>query len=260
MDDPFRLLLFSTNPSFICETVAAGIHGIIVDCEHVGKERRQASADTEINLNTVEDLRSVRACTEATVICRINGYGPGTPEEVERVVAAGADEILLPMARSVAEVEAVLKAVNGRCRVGMLIETVAAVGLAADLSRLPLSRVYVGLNDLAIERRTPNLFTALADGTVERVREHFRRIPFGFGGLTLPEFGRPIPCRLFLAEMARLQCNFTFLRRSFFRDVQGRNLATEVPRILSALYEARRRSPEAVRKEREELVQAIRAW
>jgi len=260
MDESFHLLLFSTNPSFIREAVAAGIHAIIVDCEQVGKERRQASADTEVNLNTVADLRRVRECTDAPVICRINGFGPGTAEEVEQVIAAGADEVLLPMAHAVEEVEAVLRRAAGRCGVGMLIETVAAVELAAEFSRLPLSRVYVGLNDLAIERRTPNIFTALADGTVERVREHFTGTPFGFGGLTLPEFGRPIPCRLFIAEMARLRCNFTFLRRSFHRDVKGRDLAVEVPRILATLPQARLRSFEAVRMDREELVRAIQAW
>lgn len=260
MREPFGLLLFSTNPAFIREAVAAGIQCILVDCEQAGKERRQASADTEINLNTVADLRRVRSCTDAVVICRINGYGPGTAEEVESVVAAGANEILLPMARSLGVVEAVMGQVNGRCKVGMLIETVAAVKLAGEFSRLPLARVYVGLNDLAIERRTPNIFSAVADGTVERVREHFRHIPFGFAGLTLPELGRPIPCRLLIGEMARLQCDFSFLRRSFHRDLEGRSMAADIPRIIAALRSACQRSADAVVRDREELVRTIRAW
>lgn len=68
-----------------------------------------------------------------------------------------------------------------------------------------------------------NIFRAVSDGTVERVQRHFS-IPFGFGGLTLPERGNPIPCRLLIGEMIRLSCNFSFLRRPFFRDTGGENL------------------------------------
>ena len=38
--------------------------------------------------------------------------------------------------------------------------------MAADLCRLPLTRVYVGLNDLSIDRGLANIFTSVADGTV----------------------------------------------------------------------------------------------
>jgi len=96
-------------------------------------------------------------------------------EEVEQAVGAGADEVLLPMIQTAEAVEAALGLAAGRCGVGILIETVRAVGLAEELAGLPLTRVYVGLNDLAIERRTPSIFAAVADGTVERVRA-----PFGF--------------------------------------------------------------------------------
>lgn len=259
MTDKFELVLFSTDPAFIRQAVAAGVDSIIVDWEHIGKEQRQAWADTQINYDTLEDLRQVRACTEAKVICRINCYGRTTAEEVAQAVKAGADEILIPMVRSLEEVEAVLDRAGGRCGVGVLIETVAAAGLAEELARLPLSRVYVGLNDLAIERNTPNIFTALVDGTVEYIRSIFTA-PFGFGGLTLPERGHPVPCRLLIGEMARLECHFSFLRRSFHRDIRGGSMAAGIPRLLEALKEARQRSPEDVTRDRDELKKAVRSW
>jgi hypothetical protein len=157
------------------------------------------------------------------------------------------------------EVAAVLGWGNGRCGVGILVETVDAVWQVEELARLPLSRVYVGLNDLAIERNAPNLFTALTDGTVERIQRSCH-VPFGFGGLTLPERGYPIPCRLLIGEMARLNCDFSFLRRSFYRDIRDRDLAVEVPRILEAIRQARLRSPEAIARDRRELELAVRAW
>jgi len=255
----FTLLLFSTDPSFIRQAVASGVDGIIVDWESLGKKERQGFADTQINQDTLDDLRRVRSCTDALVICRINSYGGTTMEEIAQAIEAGADEILLPMVRSLEEVEAVLDQVKGRCGVGILVETAAATMLAKGLACLPLSRVYVGLNDLAIERNTPNIFTALDDGMVEGIRSPFH-IPFGFGGLTLPDHGYPIPCRLLIGEMARLHCNFSFLRRSFLRDIRGRDLSVEVPRLREALRQAHMRSPAAVAQDRLDLETAIRAW
>jgi hypothetical protein len=256
----FSLLLFSTDPVRIRAAVAAGIDAILVDWENRGKQQRQSEADTEINHDTLDDLRRVRAATDARVICRINGYDPEiTPGETAAAIEAGADELLLPMARAPEEVLRTLDLAGGRAGVGMLIETTDAVRRVEQFAALPLTRVYVGLNDLAIERRTPNLFTAVADGTLEAVRRAFS-VPFGFGGLTLPERGWPVPCRLLIGEMARLGCSFSFLRRSFRADTEGRDLRSEVPRIRRALAEAAARPPAAIAADRRRLVEAIEAW
>ncbi len=236
----------------------SGVDGVIVDWESRGKASRQEGADTQVNCDTVDDLRRVRESTDGLVICRINGYGTTTPGEVAEAIDAGADELLLPMVRTKREVETVLDYAGKRCGVGILIETVEAVKLAGDLALLPLSRVYVGLNDLAIQRRSPNIFSALIDGTVERIRGHFN-VPFGFGGLTLPDRGYPIPCRLLIGEMTRLNCTFSFLRRSFHHDMQDRSLTLEIPRLSKTLQEAYRRSPEAIAQDRSSLKAAIRA-
>jgi len=255
----FDLMLFSTDVPFIREAVEAGVDGIIVDWEQRGKPARQASADTEINYDTPEDLCRVRQATTARVICRINGVCETTKEEIEIAIGEGADEILLPMVRAAREVEAVLDLVDGRCGVGILVETVTAVARASSFAALPLSRVYVGLNDLAIERRTQNLFAAVADGTVACVRDAVT-VPFGFGGLTLPERGHPIPCRLLMGEMTRLGCRFSFLRRSFRRDSRGRPLAEIVARIRSGLARSRERSDATVACDREALRRAVENW
>jgi hypothetical protein len=255
----FELLMFSTDPDVIRPAVAAGIDGVVVDWEWRGKDRRQENADTEINRATVEDLRRVRACTPARVSCRINGFGPETASEVARAVGEGADELLLPMVRDPGEVERVLGWANGHCAVGILVETPEAVARAEELASLPISRVYVGLNDLGIARRTPNIFSAAVDGLVEELRGRFRA-PFGFGGLTLPDRGTPISCKLLIGEMARLECSHTFLRRSFHRDMRGRDPAVEVPRLRQALALARQRTAAEVHRDRSAFVQAVRSW
>lgn len=256
---PFQLFLFGTDPELVRRAVAAGVDGIVVDWERQGKRERQARADTQINRDTPQDLERVRASTRARVLCRINPFGAATPEEVERAILGGADEILLPMVRTVEEVQAALELLSGRAGLGILLETVDALDAAEALGRLPLTRAYVGLNDLAIERRSANIFVPLIDGALERLRRAVR-LPFGFGGLTVPELGQPIPCRLLMGEMARLDCHFSFLRRSFHRDTAGRVLAVEVARIREALERAWSRSPEEVRRDRLELEGAVRAW
>ncbi|MDO8671770.1 MAG: aldolase/citrate lyase family protein [Dehalococcoidia bacterium] len=255
----FALTLFSTNPTLIRRAVAAGVEGIIVDWEYLGKEDRQACADTQINHDTLDDLRKVRLCTTTTVICRINCFGATTELEVEQAIQAGADEILLPMVETADEVQRVLDLVRGRAGVGVLIETIAALGIVDEIARLPLSQVYVGLNDLAIARKEPNIFVALVDGTVEQIRSQVS-LPFGFGGLTLPDRGYPIPCRLLIGEMARLNCDFSFLRRSFTRDIQDREVSVEVHRILEAMTQARTRSLEAIDRDRYDLELAIQRF
>jgi HpcH/HpaI aldolase/citrate lyase family len=252
----FGLYLFAREPELVTRAVAAGVDGVIVDWERRGKEERQAGADTEIREDTPADLAAVRATTRAPVLCRVDGPGRGFDAEIERAVELGADEVLLPMVRSPDEVEEALDRVSGRCGLGILVETEAAVGCAESLARLPLTRVYFGLNDFAIERGSASIFEALVDGTVERVRRCFD-VPFGVAGLTLPELGSPVPCRLLIGEMARLGCEFSFLRRSFLRDVDRDAMVPAVAEIRAGIELARGRAPEAVERDSAELSAAV---
>ena len=251
-----QLFVFSVEPGLVRDVVAAGAAGIVVDWEYRGKERRQLGWGTEINRHTPRDLERVRAATDGRVLCRINAHGPWTAAEVRAAVARGADEILLPMVRRPEEVDRTLDLVDGRCGLGILVETQDAVERTAELARRPLSRVYVGLNDLRIDRGAADLFTPLVDGTVDRVRAAVD-VPFGAAGLTLPGRGAPIPTRLIGAELVRVGAAFTFLRRSFLADLADRDPAIEVPRMHAASAALRARSPEQVRVDRDELLAAV---
>jgi len=254
----FGLILFCTDPTVVPIAVNAGIEAIVVDWENADKTTRQFARDTEINYDTIDDLRNIRAATQARVLCRINPFSAATPGEVDNAISAGADEILLPMVRQRSEIEATLKHVDKRCGLGILLETNEAVRYGHEWTDLPLSRVYVGLNDLAIERHHRSIFTSLIDGTVETLRNLFD-VPFGFGGLTLPDRGSPVPCRLMIAEMIRLNCHFSFLRRSFKRDIRGHNWPREIERILKALENAYTRTTDEIESDRSELTEIVKA-
>lgn len=232
---------------------------MVVDWERRGKRRRQAGSDTQINADTPDDLAAVRSATDGCVLCRVNGWDAWTAAEIDLAVELGADEVLLPMVRRAEEVDAALERVAGRCGLGILIETSDAVRRAEELLERPLSRMYVGMNDLMIDRGSGPLFAALVDGTADRlaVLAAAAGVEFGLGGLTVPEGGHPVPCRLLAGELARLAASFTFLRRSFHADTAGRDFAVEIPRILAMVDQARSRGPSDVADDRAQLEAAV---
>jgi len=252
------LFLFTVEPGWGRDVVASGAAGIVVDWERRGKARRQLGENTQVNEDTPDDLSRMRAATDGLLLCRINGYGPWTAAEVDEAVARGADEVLLPMVRRTDEVDRTLDLVAGRCGVGILVETVDAVDRAATLARRPLSRIYVGLNDLRIDRGSTELFRPLVDGTVEAVRAEVR-VPFGVGGLTLPGQGFPVAAELLAAELVRVGADFTFLRRSFTADMAGRDPFTEVPRLLESVAALQRRDDATIAAQRTLFAEAATA-
>lgn len=257
----FEFLLFTTHTPLARRALAAGVDAFVIDWEFRGKHRRQFGADTQINRDTPDDLSRMRALPGAHLVVRINSFGPTTSDEIATALDRGADELLLPMVRSPEQVERTLALLRGRAPLGILIETTAALACAAELGRLPLRRIYVGLNDLAIDRQTPGIFAPLVDGTLERLRPLIHP-PFGFGGLTLPECGHPVPCRLLMAELARLGATHSFLRRSFLADTAaggggggggGADLPAQVARMRAALAAAASRAPTQIAADRAEL-------
>ena len=89
------LFLFTVDPGWGADVVAAGGAGIVVDWERRGKHRRQLGEGTQINGDTPADLSRMRAATDGRLLCRVNGFGPWTAAEVDDAVARGADELLL---------------------------------------------------------------------------------------------------------------------------------------------------------------------
>ena len=135
------LLVFTADPVRAAAVVDAGAAGVILDWERRGKARRQQGQDTQINEDTAADLAAVRSATGGRVLCRVNCAGPWTAQEVSLAVELGADEVLLPMVRTPADVDLALDAVAGRCGLGILVETQDAVDRVDALARRPLARV-----------------------------------------------------------------------------------------------------------------------
>ena len=213
-----ELVLFENDASAASACITAGISSFLVDTELMGKDFRQLGFNTEIRPGTFRDLEGVAAIPGATAWCRINRFGSHTGAEVNSAIDAGAGVVLLPMADSEREIEEFLDLLDGRCRAAIMVETVTSAANATGFAHLPLDYIFFGMNDFAISRGGGSIFRALADGSVERVRQSLPDLNFGVGGLTDIHLGSPIPSARLLEEMERLGCAFTFLRRSFRRD------------------------------------------
>jgi 2-keto-3-deoxy-L-rhamnonate aldolase RhmA len=227
-----RFYLFTTNADLAIRAEAAGIDGLVVDWERRGKTARQKGYDFEINRQGVREVRRVASATKLPILVRINPLGPKTSDELRRAIDAGAREIMLPMARRGAEVEKFLSLVDGRAETVVQIETQDLVDDLAALASLPWTRAYIGLNDLQISRgRRGNIWSGVADSTVEKIYQALPGRAIGFGGITVADGGNPLPFSKLFAEMIRLGCGLSFLRRTFHKEIEGRDLTEEIAAI-----------------------------
>lgn len=234
-----NLVLFSHDPVYARAAVEAGVNAILVDWEFRSKQRRQAGFDTEINRGTPSDLAAIRAATPGRIICRINNDAATRRDELRLACELGADEVLLPMVHSMGDVYDCLGVLPADRQLSVLAETEESLAMAKDFCGLQLGRVYLGLNDLLIQRGRGHLFDPLIDGTMDRFRADYRGA-LSVAGVTLPDNGRPIPCRLLMAELERLGCDYGVCRRSFRRDIPLEKLRTGVAAI-NAEWEALQR-------------------
>jgi hypothetical protein len=215
-----ELVLFENDLKSARRHIQCGIGSFLVDLELVGKDIRQLGFDTEINAGTMDDIRALSEISQARVWCRLNRFGTYTACEVEEAIVSGAAVLILPMATSLQEVRDFLSLIGSRCESCIMIETRESVRFAPELESMPIDSVFFGLNDYAICRGSRNIFEAIENGTVESVIRAMPTKRSGFGGLTHMSLGSPVPSAKLLEELCRLDCKFTFLRRSFRRDSQ----------------------------------------
>lgn len=221
-----RLIYITRDPSVAAVAQDVGVDWIFVDLEYHGKDQRQAARDTVISRHSLADVEIIRGVlTTSQLLVRINPLGPWSAEEIDAVIAAGADVVMLPYFKTAEEVAGFLELVAGRARTCLLVETMGAI---ADLDRilgLPgIDFVHVGLNDIHIERNTTSMFEFFADGSMDAVAARLRASNhvFGIGGMA--RIGTLVPpAERILAEHLRLGSTGVILSRSFCSPDQARD-------------------------------------
>lgn len=213
-----RFMYITNRPEVALIAEEAGVEMVWVDMEHIGKDMRQRGMNTVQCCHTVEDVANIRqVLTRSKLLVRINSPYEGTAKEIEAVLAAGADVIMLPYFKTTAEAAAFLDCVNGRAETILLFETPESVEKMDEILALPgVENCHIGLNDLHLGYGQHFLFEPLADGTVDRMCQSFRKYgkPYGFGGIARLGMGQ-LPSELVLSEHVRLGSSLVILSRSF---------------------------------------------
>ena len=217
--------MYITNKPVIAQIAEdSGVDWIFLDMEFIGKDNRQGGLDTVQNHHTVEDVKSIRkAVSHSKVLVRVNPIHdaltdyPSSKDEIEAVIKAGADIIMLPYFKTVNEVKRFVKYVDGRAETCLLLETAEAAILIDEILKVPgINMIHIGLNDLHLELGMKFMFQLLADGVVEQLGNKIKAkgIPFGFGGIARLDSGM-LPGADVLKEHVRLGSSMVIVSRSF---------------------------------------------
>lgn len=196
-----------------------GVDRIWIDLETKGKEERQKGRNSVKSQHKVEDIANISPLLfSSDMLVRINPWDDNSEAEIDSVIEAGADIIMLPMWKTIDEVKYFIKAVNGRCRTVLLLETIEAEMCLEKVLMLPgIDEIFIGMNDLHIAYGLTYMFELLSNGKVEEICNKIRSsgISFGFGGVGLMGSGLlPRPEKIIL-EHYRLGSGSVILSRSF---------------------------------------------
>lgn len=195
-----------------------GVQRIWIDLEILGKEERQKNMNTVKSKHSIEDIRKIKPrLTKSDMLVRINPLNTNSESEINNVISAGADLIMLPMWKTANEVNKFVSIVDNRCKKILLLETKEAVeSLDEVLLNCHVDEIHIGLNDLHLSYGLTFMFELLSNGTVEKITTKINRagIPYGFGGIARLGCG-DLPAEKILKEHYRLGSSRVILSRSF---------------------------------------------
>ena len=216
----FVLTLFTNDAELAKRADDAGINRIGLDLETLGKAERQQHLNTWISDHKEEQLFALRqTLKKAKLFTRTNPPNPQLHEEIDRLIEAGVDVLMLPMFKTVDEAADFIHYINGRAEVSLLIETAAAAVRIDEIVQLDgIDEIHIGLNDLHLDLGLRSHFELLRYKFIDTLSAvvHSVNLPFGFGGIGRVKDDRlPIPAGLVYAQYPRLKADRALVSRVF---------------------------------------------
>lgn len=212
-------LMYITNkPELALIAQQAGVDRIWIDLETLGKEERQAGMDTVKSKHSVEDIKRIKPLlNKSELMVRVNPLNPNSKKEIDDVIDAGTQYIMLPMYENKEDVETFIKMVNGRAKIMLLLETInAEKNLDSYLDVKGIDEIHIGLNDLHLQYGNKFMFELLANGKVEEITKKIKvkGIKFGFGGFARVGYGI-LPAEKIITEHYSYGSTLGILSRGF---------------------------------------------
>ena len=213
-----KLMYITNNPSIALIAQKHGVDRIWIDLETLGKEERQKNINSVKSHHSIKDIEIISPLLDSSeMLVRINPWTSDSVNEIDSVIKAGADIIMLPMWKTPHEVARFIEAVGGRVKTVLLLETKQAAECLDEVLEIKgIDEIHIGLNDLHLSYGLTFMFELLANGTVEQICNRIRAkgIPYGFGGVARIGEGT-LPAEKIILEHYRLGSRRVILSRSF---------------------------------------------
>lgn len=212
-----KTLYITNDPDIAAFIDDLGVDVVWIDLEVLGKEERQKNMNTVKSHHTVEDIKLIKPLLKrAKLMVRINPININSKKEINDVIDAGADLIMLPMWSNADEVQYFLNCVDKKAKTILLLETKAAVENIDKVIKLDFDEIHIGLNDLHLSYGLTFMFELLTNGVVEDLCQKFRfhNIKFGLGGIAKLGSGL-LKAEKIIIEHYRLGSSTVILSRSF---------------------------------------------
>jgi len=205
-NNPFRAKIFEK----------LGVDYIFVDLEKFGKQDRQSHIDSVKSNHSINDVIEVKKnLTSAKVLVRIDPINNNSKNQIDQVINAGADIIMLPYFTKYSEVEYFYNCIQGRVKTMLLFEHIKALEfIELAHKNFNFNEVYFGLNDLSLSLGYDFMFEVLANKILDKSIKYCNDndIKFGIGGVGIFDSGK-IPGQIVVREYKRLGASFTIISR-----------------------------------------------
>lgn len=215
---PLKLMYITNDPKVAMIAEKNDVDRIWIDLEILGKEERQKGMNTVKSKHEIGDIKKIKLLlSRSELMVRVNPWNKDSETEINAVIEAGADLIMLPMWKGKKEVEDFVYCVDGRAKTILLLETREAVeSIDSVLTLNGIDEIHIGLNDLHLSYGLTFMFELLSNGTVENLCKKIKKasIPYGFGGIARIGEGM-LPAEKVILEHYRLGSTRAILSRSF---------------------------------------------
>jgi len=253
-------ILITNEVQLALEAQESNIHRIMIDLEIIGKEQRQGHLDTVISRHNIKDVSKLcKIIDKSKIMVRVNPIHNQSSEEINAVIDAGADIIMLPMFTSCSEVEQFVKHVDNRAKVNLLLETPQALARVDEIIKYAeIDEIHVGLNDLHLGLGLKFMFELLSGGLVEYLANKIRptKTKFGFGGIAQLGLGK-LDSSLILSEHHRLGSEMVILSREFTSKREDIRFGSEIEKINAYLIHLKSLSKEQLLSNKDLLVKKV---
>lgn len=262
-----KLMYITNNADVALIAQKYGVDRVWIDLETLGKEERQKGLDAVKSQHSVDDIKKIKPLlTTSEMLVRVNHWYDGSVNEINAVIEAGADMIMLPYWKTVEEVQQFMDTVGGRCKTTLLLETKEAVDIVDNVLNIPdVDEIHIGLNDLHLSYGLDFMFELLTNGTVEMLCEKFKAagLPYGFGGIAKIGDGA-VSAEKIILEHYRLGSTCAILSRTFCDNAKIESIE-EIDRVfkinMAELREFEKYAAEATdqifKDNRKELIEAV---